>query len=204
MAQPASSTYNRVMPLTRPKPAANTTDPMAAEARLSPGHDALHDHDHGACVADALARIERLCAERGARLTPLRRRVLEALADSHVPLGAYEIVDRLGTSGERPPPMSVYRTLDFLVAEGLAHRVESRNAYIACGHEHDPDDVVVFLICDACGQTAEVGSHAVGRDLAWAARAAGFTPRASVIEIPGECARCARAAAPAPVTEDAS
>ena len=149
-----------------------------------------HDHDHGACVSDALARAEACCDVRGVRLTPLRRRVLEALADSHVPLGAYDLVDRLGSSGEKPPPMSVYRALDFLVAEGLAHRIESRNAYLACGRAHGSEDVIVFLICERCGKAAEVASHAVGRDLAWATRAAGFTPRTPVIEIAGTCSRC--------------
>ncbi|MCJ8144855.1 transcriptional repressor [Ancylobacter sp. A5.8] len=149
-----------------------------------------HDHDHSACVSDALARAQASCEERGARLTPLRRRVLEALADSHVPLGAYELVERLGASGDKPAPMSVYRALDFLVAEGLAHRIESRNAFMACGRAHGRDDVIVFLICERCGLTSEVASHAVGRDLAWATRAAGFTPRTPVIEIAGTCARC--------------
>ncbi|WP_029353477.1 transcriptional repressor [Bosea sp. 117] len=160
-----------------------------------------HDHDHSACVAEALARAEACCDGRGARLTPLRRRVLEELVDSHLPLGAYELVERLGNAAEgadkpapKPAPMSVYRALDFLVSEGFAHRLESRNAYIACGREHAADDVVVFLICETCGATAEVASHAVGRDLAWATRAAGFTPRTRVIEIAGACARCAAAA----------
>ncbi len=93
-------------------------------------------------------------------------------------------------SGEKPPPMSVYRALDFLVAEGLAHRIESRNAYLACGRAHGSEDVIVFLICERCGKAAEVASHAVGRDLAWATRAAGFTPRTPVIEIAGTCSRC--------------
>lgn len=166
--------------------------------------DPSHDHDHSACVSDALARAEASCGERGARLTPLRRRVLEGLADSHVPLGAYELVERLGASGDRPPPMSVYRALDFLVSEGLAHRIESRNAYIACGRDHASDDVIVFLICEDCGLTSEVASHAIGRDVSWAARAAGFTPRASVIEIPGTCARCKAATSEAePIAEAA-
>ncbi|MFG1427366.1 Fur family transcriptional regulator [Roseixanthobacter glucoisosaccharinicivorans] len=149
-----------------------------------------HHHDHDACVSGAMARIEHLCSQKGMRLTPLRRRVMEALAQSHVPLGAYELVDRLGAAGERPPPMSVYRVLDFLVNEGLAHRIESRNAFLACGHEHDKDEVVVFLICEQCGDTREVRSHAVGRDLSWAARAEGFEPRQRVLEIAGSCARC--------------
>ena len=176
---------------------------MTMHSDAAPG-STDHDHDHSACVSDALARAVASCDERGARLTPLRRRVLEGLADSHVPLGAYELVERLGASGDKPAPMSVYRALDFLVSEGLAHRIESRNAYIACGRQHAPDDVIVFLICEACGLTAEVASHAIGRDVAWATRAAGFTPRTPVLEIPGTCARCKAAALEqAPVSETA-
>lgn len=157
-----------------------------------------HDHDHGQCVADAVARVERCCAQKGLRLTPLRRAVMTMLAQSHVPLGAYEIVQRLAGDGgaEGPksvPPMSVYRVLDFLVAEGLAHRIESRNAYLACAHPHESGEVVVFLICERCGLTREVASHAVGRDLAWAARAAGFEPRQRVLEVAGTCALCREA-----------
>ncbi|MCK0198496.1 transcriptional repressor [Ancylobacter sp. 6x-1] len=160
------------------------------DAHESGAHEHADDHDHAACVAGALARAVACCEGRGMRLTPLRRRVIGALANSHVPLGAYELVERLGAAGDKPPPMSVYRALDFLVAEGLAHRIESRNAFIACGREHGADDVVVFLICERCGATQEVASHAIGRDLAWATRAAGFTPRNPVIEIAGTCARC--------------
>ena len=153
-----------------------------------------HDHDHALCIDSTMTRIEQICAEKGLRLTPLRRKVARLLADTHRPLGAYEIVERLAADGEQTPPMSVYRVLDFLVAEGLAHRIESRNAYLACVHPHGDEDVVVFLICEQCGLTQEVSSHAVGRDLAWASRAVGFTPRQRVLEIAGSCARCRDAA----------
>ncbi|MBS7541051.1 Fur family transcriptional regulator [Ancylobacter lacus] len=194
---PPADGPGRLDTLDRDRPGAADGDVAAGDAAA--GHDHDHDHDHGSCVSGALARAQACCAARGMRLTPLRRRVLESLADSHVPLGAYELVGRLGASGDRPPPMSVYRALDFLVAEGLAHRIESRNAFIVCGREHGADDVVVFLICESCGATAEVASHAIGRDLAWATRAAGFTPRNPVIEIAGTCAKCQSAAeAPGP------
>lgn len=153
-----------------------------------------------------MARVEACCARKGLRMTPLRRNVMKALAESHVPLGAYEIVQKLADGGDPTPPMSVYRVLDFLVAEGLAHRIESRNAYLACGHPHDGDEVVVFLICDRCGLTREVASHAVGRDLSWAARAAGFEPRQRVLEVAGTCTHCREAASadPAPAAKDAA
>lgn len=174
---------------------------MSTERLHPPAADPAADHDHAQCVAGAVARMEACCASKGLRLTALRRNVMRALAASHTPLGAYDIVERLATEGEGAPPMSVYRALDFLVAEGLAHRIESRNAFLACAHPHDADEVVVFLICESCGLTREVASHAVGRDLAWAARAAGFTPRQRVLEVAGLCARCREAAgAPAPAS----
>src|SRR5258708_16327138 len=106
------------------------------------------DHDHKRCVADALARADEACNVRGTRLTPLRRRVLQALAESHSPLGAYEIVERLKKTREPVPAMSVYRALDFLLAEGLAHRIESQNAFLACIHGHDSAHIVPFLLSD--------------------------------------------------------
>ncbi|MFG1391951.1 Fur family transcriptional regulator [Xanthobacter agilis] len=164
-----------------------STEPAPKE---HPPADIAADHDHAQCVATAVARMEACCAHKGLRLTALRRNVTRLLAASHTPLGAYEIVEQLAAAGESSPPMSVYRALDFLVAEGLAHRIESRNAFLACAHPHDADEVVVFLICERCGLTREVAAHAVGRDLAWAARAAGFTPRQRVLEVAGLCAHC--------------
>src|SRR5512134_33218 len=95
------------------------------------------DHDHKRCSADALRHAEALCDRRAQKLTPTRRQVLEVLLESHKPLGAYEIIDRAARHGTRHAPITVYRALDFLIENGLAHRIESRNAYIACVHRHD-------------------------------------------------------------------
>jgi Fur family zinc uptake transcriptional regulator len=152
-------------------------------------------HDHARCVADTLTRAEEACDQSGRRLTPLRRRVLEALAGSHTPVGAYDIVERLKKRGGGAPAMSVYRALDFLVGEGLAHRIESRNAFLACNRGHDPDEVVVFLLCERCSTVAEVNSSDVGRGLSRAAGSVGFEPHAPVLEIKGLCENCRKAAA---------
>src|SRR5689334_25009015 len=143
------------------------------------------DHDHARCTADAMAHAETLCAERGERLTPMRRRVLEVLAASHKPLGAYEIMDQVARSGPRPAPITVYRALDFLRENGLVHRIESRNAFVACGHNHGSNDPVVFLICEKCGAVGETAGAAVAETIRSASRAAGFTPKTPVIEITG-------------------
>jgi Fur family zinc uptake transcriptional regulator len=151
-------------------------------------------HNHDRCAADVLAHADRVCAERAQRLTPMRRRVLEVLAESHQPLGAYEIMDRVNGAA-RPAPITVYRALDFLIANGLVHRIESRNAFIACGHNHASGALVAFLICESCGAVGELPAAAVGESVAAAARAAGFAAKLSVVEIAGTCAHCRAGAA---------
>jgi|SRR5579862_572429 len=147
-------------------------------------------HDHERCSSDAIAHAEAICAARAERLTPIRRSVLEALLSSHQPLGAYELIDRLAARGARPAPITIYRALDFLREQGLVHRIESRNAFIACVHNHDSGDPVVFLICEHCGTVGEAAATAVADTLRTASRAAGFTPKTPVIEIFGICMNC--------------
>jgi len=148
------------------------------------------NHDHDRCASDAIARAEQICATRKQRLTPMRRHVLEALLASHQPLGAYELIERLAARAARPAPITIYRALDFLREQGLVHRIESRNAFIACVHNHGSGDPVVFLICERCGAVGEAASAAVADTIKSASRAAGFTPKTPVIEISGICAHC--------------
>jgi Fur family transcriptional regulator, zinc uptake regulator len=152
------------------------------------------DHDHGRCTADGIAHAEQTCAARALKFTPIRRQVLQALLASHRPLGAYEIIDALAQSMARPAPITVYRALDFLMGNGLVHRIESRNAYLACAHDHDAAAMVAFLICDRCGSVGEIPAAPVAQSLNAAARATGFAPKLSVVEITGTCAHCLNAA----------
>jgi Fur family transcriptional regulator, zinc uptake regulator len=151
------------------------------------------DHDHGRCTADALTHAERVCERRGQKFTPMRRQVLEALLSTHKPLGAYEVIDELAKSMSRPAPITIYRALEFLIESGLVHRIESRNAYLACAHDHDTSTAVAFLICDRCGAVGEIPALPVAQSLKAAARASGFFPKMSVVEISGTCAHCQKA-----------
>jgi Fur family zinc uptake transcriptional regulator len=163
---------------------AETPRPMSETVFHAPGHD------HDRCTADALAHAETLCASRAQRLTPLRRQVLEVLLESHKPLGAYEIIDRAAATGSRPAPITIYRALDFLRDNGLVHRIERMNAFVACIHNHSAGDLVVFLICERCGAIGEAPSATVAKTVRAAAQAAGFTPKSPVIEITGVCTHC--------------
>src|SRR5438132_11016246 len=134
------------------------------------------DHDHGRCAADALDHAERVCKMRAQNFTPIRRRVLQALLSSHRPLGAYELIDELATSMPRPAPITIYRALDFLIENGLVHRIESRNAFLACAHDHDAATMVAFLICERCGSAGEIPASRLAQGITDAARATGFAP----------------------------
>ncbi len=141
-------------------------------------------------MAPALA----LCRQEGIALTPSRRRILEILALEGRPLGAYEMIDRVAeTTGKRPAPISIYRALDFLLENGLVHRLASCNAYLACGHGHAAEEPIVFLICETCGDVVEATSEDLRGSLAELAARAEFAPRATVMEVAGRCRLCAGA-----------
>jgi Fur family zinc uptake transcriptional regulator len=140
------------------------------------------DHDHGRCASAAIAHAEAQCAARAKRLTPMRRQVLETLLASHRPLGAYEIMSRL-RQRTRPAPITIYRALDFLIENGLVHRIETRNAFVACVHNHGGDDLVIFLLCECCGAVGEAPGGSAAEALKASSRAAGFSPKSPVIEI---------------------
>lgn len=137
-----------------------------------------------------MAHAETVCATRSQNFTPMRRHVLQALLASHRPLGAYEIIDALAQHVTRPAPITVYRALDFLMENGLVHRIESRNAFLACAHDHDAGAMVAFLICEKCSSVGEVPANRVAQSLNEAARGIGFAPKLSVVEITGLCAHC--------------
>src|SRR5689334_14403794 len=157
------------------------------------GRFAPPGHDHASCVGDALAAAERKCAGRGVRLTEQRRRVLELIWLSHSPVGAYTLLDRLRADGVRAQPPTVYRALEFLVENGLIHRIESLNAYVGCA---DPDErhVGQFLICTGCHSAAELDDPGIGTAIAARAKEIGFSVSRATVEIEGLCPNCRAAA----------
>jgi len=149
-------------------------------------------HDHDRCVAAALRAAEGLCRQRGVRLTPTRRRVLELVWDSHQPVLAYDLLARLRRQQPRAAPPTVYRALEFLRAQGLVHRIESLNAYYGCAAPERPHSGQ-FLICSACNAVAELDDGGIRALIDERARAAGFRADSQTVEIRGRCPDCAAA-----------
>ncbi|EDY87248.1 Fe2+/Zn2+ uptake regulation protein [gamma proteobacterium HTCC5015] len=140
-----------------------------------------------------LKRADDLCRQRGARFTPLRRRVLELIASTDKPLGAYALLDLLkeddAQAQRKAAPPTVYRALDFLLEHGLVHRIASYNTYIICdhpGHRHDG----LFLLCSDCGAVSELEASTVTSAIHSAAQKRQFKIGESHLEITGLCAKC--------------
>jgi len=154
------------------------------ETKTDPACGCAHD------PAAWAAEVERACLSEGAQLTPLRRRVLDIFAESAGPLGAYAILEELSRrEGKQVAPPTVYRTLDFLIARGFVHKIESLNAYAPCehlGHAHHG----MLIICNACGRSEEIEDDAVMRTIAATADASGFRLDRVMIEAKGLCRRC--------------
>ncbi|WP_112309179.1 transcriptional repressor [Pseudogemmobacter bohemicus] len=150
---------------------------------------AFSRHDHAHCAQDVLERADGLVAQSGARLTPVRRRVLEILLEEHRAMGAYDVLKRLAAEGYGNQPPVAYRALEFLVEQGLAHRIRRLNAFAACmhpGEAHAP----AFLICRNCNIVAEAPAAAVRKALDAAADMLGFLVERSTVEALGLCPAC--------------
>ncbi len=156
-----------------------------------------HVHDAAAFVA----AVERACGERGLRLTEIRARVLALVAEAGKPIKAYDLLEQIrvdksadGEGAGAAAPPTVYRALDFLLANGFIHKLESINAFVACHHPNAAQHSVPFLICDRCHSATELEDAGIVATLDAAARALGFAPQAQTLEVHGLCARCAQAA----------
>jgi len=140
-------------------------------------------------VNQVLEHAEIVCRARGVRLTEQRKTVLRLLCASDKPVSAYELLNRMRGAVKNPAPATVYRALDFLLEQGLAHKLESLHAYVGCTHPDHPH-ASQFLICDDCGEVIEVEDASLAETLRAAGQSLGFSVKRPIVEVLGTCARC--------------
>lgn len=137
------------------------------------------------------------CVVNGGKLTDIRRSVLALVIGAGGPVGAYALLDQLKAERANAAPVTVYRALDFLMENGLIHKIERLNAFVACtehgDHEHH-EHSVQFLICRTCGTVAEMEDHGIAAAVSTAAGKTGFRPDHATVEVEGTCGTCASAA----------
>jgi Fur family zinc uptake transcriptional regulator len=138
-----------------------------------------------------LQRADAICDGRGVRLTDIRRQVLGLILDSPQPTGAYDLLDRLKATRDSAAPPTVYRALDFLLEQGLIHKLERLSAFVGCIAHDEHAHAAQFLICRSCGRVTEIEDHELAHALEHAAQRLGFTVGKATIEAEGQCAVCA-------------
>ncbi|WP_414649605.1 transcriptional repressor [Dyella sp.] len=151
-----------------------------------------HMHHHHEAPADFVAAVEHASEERGLRLTPLRKEVLELIAAAGKPVKAYDLLDQLRERHGNAAPPTVYRALDFLLENGFIHKLESINAFVSCHHPAEAHQVP-FLICDVCSSAQEVCDERVAELIEAQAKVFGFRPQAQTLEVHGVCKQCRKA-----------
>jgi Fur family zinc uptake transcriptional regulator len=147
-----------------------------------------------------LTRASSICDSRGVRLTDLRRQVLGLILDREAPTGAYNLLDQLRGTRQGAAPPTVYRALDFLLEQGMVHKLERLSAYVGCIAAEDHDHAAQFFICRTCGKVTELEDHELAHALQDAAKRLGFKMGKATIEAEGQCASCCAGPLERPVT----
>lgn len=160
----------------------------------------LHDVQHFTAtdVTARLAAATEQCRARNVRFTQLRQQIYKLVLQANKPVGAYDLITQLQQArlANREPnasknvaPPTVYRSLEFLLSEGLIHQLTSINAYIPCCHPR-AEHTAAFLICEQCQKVQECSSLPVQEMIGFAEQDVGFSVTRSVIELSGHCQDC--------------
>jgi Fur family zinc uptake transcriptional regulator len=130
-------------------------------------------------VKDVIGQLDKaaaICEQHGVGFTWLRREVLSLVLAADRPVGAYDLLNRLKETHKAAAPSTIYRTLDFLRAQGLIHRVDRLNAFIACTDSGRHAHPVQFLICRRCGAVTSWTIRRSSLPSGMPRLAKGFTP----------------------------
>ncbi len=122
------------------------------------------------------------------KLSHNQGQVLDALRKAKEPLSAYSILDRVRASGISHPP-TVYRALNELIQLGMVHRLESRSAFVACGHGAC-DGKAAFAICRKCQKVVEIPLSQKKETALLALSPKEIAPEQITLEIAGLCEAC--------------
>ena len=160
-------------------------------------------------VNERLLAAKEQCRSSGARFTPLRQQIYQLVLEANKPVGAYDLITQLQQMRLAEPeavsdssshqantqtpknvaPPTVYRSLEFLLSEGLIHQLTSINAYVPCCHPR-AQHTAAFLICAQCERVQECSSLPVQEMMSFAEQDVGFMVERSVIELSGRCQAC--------------
>lgn len=150
----------------------------------------MHKCDnHQECSSKAINEAKNICQEYGLRFTDSRKEVFEKIIANHAPTKAYDILDELQKDNKNVKAPIVYRALDFLMENGLIHRLHSFNSYVKCSHPKKHNHCY-FMICNKCNSIEECCSLNLSKDIEKIGKSKQFKIENVAIEIEGTCFEC--------------
>ena len=116
--------------------------------------------------------------------------VLEIIEKAKEPLKAYSILYNVQKKGIRAP-QQIYRALDKLIEIGKIHKVESRNAFVACKNSNcEISNATAFSICEKCEKVTEINNLNLSKYLNNFEDDTGMKYKKYNLEFFGLCRRC--------------
>ena len=123
-------------------------------------------------------------------LTKNQQIVLDLVEKSSEPLKAYSILFNVQKKGLKAP-LQVYRALDKLVEIGKIHKIESRNAFVACKNSNCVvSNATAFSICESCEKVTEISNSKLSKYLSNFKDNSGMNYSKYNLEFFGLCKKC--------------
>ena len=116
--------------------------------------------------------------------------IFDLIDKSSEPLKAYTILFSVQKKGIKAPPQ-VYRALDKLVERGKIHKIESKNAFVACRNSNcDISKTTAFSICESCEMVDEINDAKLTKYLTNFSDKKGTKYKRFNLEFFGLCKKC--------------
>ena len=128
--------------------------------------------------------------EKEHNLSKNQKIIFDIIDKSGEPMKAYSILFDVQKKGIKAP-LQVYRALDKLVAIGKIHKIESRNAFIACQNSScQISKATAFSICESCEQVSEISNNKLSKYLSNFVDETGMKFTKYNLEFFGLCKKC--------------
>lgn len=144
---------------------------------------------HHKCIDEAIKKAEFLCRTNKVFFTPLRKAILELIWQSHLPLKAYDILEQLKVKNSSARPITIYRSLDFLIENKMIHKIESQNSFFGCSHPGEHRNCY-FTICQKCNMVTELCNEEFSLQIEKQINKSCFQTKTIILEIQGLCSNC--------------
>jgi Fur family zinc uptake transcriptional regulator len=116
--------------------------------------------------------------------------VLEIIERAKEPLKAYSILFNVQKKGINAP-QQIYRALDKLIEIGKIHKIESKNAFVACKNANcEVSKATAFSICESCEKVEELNDLKLSKYLSNYSDKTGMKYKKYNLEFFGLCKNC--------------